>query len=125
MPRKKEKRPSKSAGSGDWSAYWSRHPEEKAKHEALAKARNERARLRRLAKHQPELTDIQSNGKWVDVTFIRNGELVYGTYILKNLQIPSNFQKLEDRRADRFAARVAADEAREKRPPEPGKTPRS
>lgn len=122
---KKEKRPP-AHETGALSGYWSRHPEEHRKHQAQAKARDESARVRRMAKHQPKLTDIQDNGQYVDVTFVRNnGKLVWGTYKLINAAVPADFNKLELNRAARFAARIAVDEAQGKPLPEPGKTPQS
>lgn len=128
MPSKKspvEKRPSKNAGTRAWMGYWSRHPKEKAEQEARAKARNERARLKRMAKHEPVLYDIQSNGKYVNVRFVRNGKVVYGTYELSNASVPEDFNRLELARFDRFRARVRADEAQAGPQPKPGKTPLS
>lgn|SRR5215467_4775032 len=120
MPRKKLP-----TGTRELQAYWAAHPEEKKKREARAKVRNERARERRMAKHQPELTDIQSNGKYVVVTFLRNGVVTYGTYELINDWSIEGWQREHEGRFARFAARVAKDEARETLPPDPGKTPLS
>lgn len=113
-----------------WMGYWSRHPKEKAQHEVKAKERARRARFKRLAKHQPVVTDITPDGKWVHVMYTRyNGERVIGVFKFANGWdwAPNHIANEELIRADRYwAARVRAEgAARGTLPPEPEKTPRS
>ena len=85
MPRKKQLTPEEIIAAGQdlnrRAAYYSKHPEELEKKREEHRRLEERQIAKRMKKHQPQVTDIQSNGEYVSVVFtLNNGEQVIGCY---------------------------------------------
>ena len=102
--------------------YYAAHPAEYHRDQMRGMAKQKREAAKRMAKHLPEATDIQSNGKYVGVAFTRNnGERVIGSYKLIGWGYPPAAE-WNPRPARR---RAVPDAARENLPPAREEKPRS
>ena len=91
--------------------YYAAHPAEYHRDQMRGMAKQKREVAKRMAKHLPEATDIQSNGKYVHVAFTRDdGEQVVGIYKLCGWDCPPAIEWDQYSRRRPARRRAAPDE---------------